>query len=580
MGAMDNWNNRVLECLNALYSNQDVSFSIDDISCETPPNPKMGDLAFPMFAFAKKIRKSPLIIATEVSNWFNSNVKGCNTENNGPYLNLFIDMGDFSSDIINKVLDEGDKYGYGDLYRDKKIMVEFSCPNTNKPLHLGHLRNDSLGSSVSQILKAAGADVRKVNLINNRGIHICKSMLAYQEFGEGKTPESEGIKSDHFVGDYYVKYDQWSKKDPEADKRVREMLLQWENGDKETLELWNRMNEWTISGIEETYKNTGISFDDVYFESNTYSRGKVEVQKGLDKNKFYKDDEGTVWVDLEEIGLDQKVLLRNDGTSLYLTQDLGTAIARHDDWPFDSLVYVVASEQQYHFKVLFHVLDKLGYKWASQLVHLSYGMVNLPDGKMKSREGTVVDADDLFSELSKLAKIEIISKGRESDVGNINSTADAIALGALNYYLLSTSPTKDMIFNPKDSIAFQGSTGPYVQYMGARISSMLRKYDSKVYKDVKFDGSRLVLDQERQLVTMASEYPSLVRNAAAQKNPALVINYLYDLCKIFSRYYHDNPILKNEDKVLVKTRMMLSKVVLQIIKNCFSLTGIPFLESM
>lgn len=582
MGMIEDWSSRIADGLNSLYGEAGVSVKPDEVAVERPPKPELGDFAFPMFPYARLVRKAPPAIAAEVKAWFESEVEGCRCEAVGPYLNLFVEMNSFASDVTSAVLDRGDDYGSLDLFNGQKVMVEFSCPNTNKPLHLGHLRNDALGESVSRILKASGAEVEKVNLINNRGIHICKSMLAYQEFGNGTTPESEGIKSDHFVGKYYVKYDQWSKQDENAEVRAREMLIKWEEGDDEIMTLWKLMNDWTISGIEQTYKNTGISFDRVYFESETYKLGKEQVQKGLDMGVFYKDDEGTVWVDLEEIGLDKKVLQRKDGTSLYLTQDIGTAIARHEDFPFDSLIYVVASEQQYHFQVLFYVLKLLGYKWAEQLFHLSYGMVNLPDGKMKSREGTVVDADDLFAELSRLAAEEITSKGREDQVGDVKKTSEAVALGALNYYLLSTSPTKDMIFNPKETISFQGSTGPYTQYMGARISSMVRKWEERAaeFDGVEFDGSLLSGDEERLLLQKAADFPALVENAATQKSPALIINFLYEICRTFSRYYHDNPVLNNEDKALVKARMTLCQVVLQLIKNCFALTGIPFLDRM
>ncbi len=582
MSIFGDWSQQISNALNFVLKDKDVQVTVQQVIVERPSKKELGDLAFPMFVFAKTAKMAPMQIASLVQAWLQKNVAGARYEAVGPYVNLFLEMGSLSESLLTKVINEGDSYGKLDLFAGKKTMVEFSCPNTNKPLHLGHLRNDSLGESVSRILKFAGSDVEKVNLINNRGIHICKSMLAYKTFGNATTPESENIKSDHFVGNYYVKYDKWSKEDPSAEVAARQMLLDWENGDAETHKLWQQMNDWTISGIEETYKNTGISFDRVYYESETYKLGKEQVQKGLQMGVFYKDDEGTVWIDLEEIGLDKKVLQRKDGTSLYLTQDIGTAIARHEDYPFDSLIYVVASEQQYHFKVLFHVLSKLGYSWAEQLYHLSYGMVNLPDGKMKSREGTVVDADDLFAELSRLAAEEIISKGREAEVGDVDTTSKAIALGALNYYLLATNPTKDMIFNPKETIAFQGSTGPYTQYMGARIMSMVRKFEaaSTDFAGINFDGSLLVEEDERTIIKMAADFPALVKNAAEQKNPSLVISYLYDLCKTFSRYYHDHSILLNDNKSLVVSRMTLCKVVLQLIKNCFALTGIPFLERM
>ncbi|MDC7126475.1 MAG: arginine--tRNA ligase, partial [Spirochaetales bacterium] len=442
----ETWQKYIYEALKAVAENN----GIDDISIEssdsiivgTPPNPEMGDFAFAMFPFAKVFRKSPNDIAASVIEALKENSEAENYGSilqAGAYVNVKIDMSNNAKEVIESVLSEKESYGKVDRYSGKKIMIEFSCPNTNKPLHLGHLRNDSIGSAVARILEAAGAEVMKVNLINDRGIHICKSMLAYKQFGEGATPESEKIKSDHFVGDYYVKFDKWSKENPEALKDAQKMLQAWESGDPETTELWKLMNKWTIDGINETYKATGISFDKVYYESNTYSGGKQQVLKGLEDGVFYKEEDNSVWIDLSEIKLDKKVLLRGDGTTLYMTQDLGTAIARHDDWPFDQLIYVVGSEQQYHFKVLFHILKKLGYNWAEDLKHLSYGMVNLPDGKMKSREGTVVDADDLVKQLSEMAAEEIKNKGREAEVEDLDKTSHSIALGALNYYLLQVT---------------------------------------------------------------------------------------------------------------------------------------------
>ncbi|MFA6706677.1 MAG: arginine--tRNA ligase, partial [Sphaerochaetaceae bacterium] len=475
-----------------------------------------------------------------------------------------------------------ERYGHNDSLAHKRIMVEFSCPNTNKPLHLGHLRNDAIGQSVAAILKANGADVRKVNLINNRGVHICKSMLAYQKFSQGETPQSSGLKGDHLVGTYYVRFAQWEKEDPSALDQAQAMLKAWEQGDEHIIELWNKMNTWTIEGIEETYKKTGITFDQYYYESDTYKLGKDKVLAGLEKGVFYRQEDGSIWIDLAEIALDKKVLLRKDGTSLYLTQDIGTAIARHEDWPFDSLIYVVANEQSYHFKVLFYVLQKLGYEWASDLHHLSYGMVNLPEGKMKSREGTVVDADDLIDELSEMALAEIKAKEREEEVGDAQKTSSAIALGALHYYLLQVNPLKDMIFNPADSLSFTGNTGPYLQYMGARICSMLRKYREAgaIVDHINFDGSLLVLEEERALVKLIARFGETVEKAAAELDPSVIASYLYELSRLFSKYYHDHPVLKAPEPSLIKARLTLSAMVLQVLRNAFSLIGIPFLETM
>ena len=557
---------------------ENIETDSGDVVVEIPPKQELGDYAFPMFQFAKVLKKSPVQIAVQIAEIL-SEADENSYQAAGPYINVKIKRENVVKDILKKIADEKEKYGFSSSRKGEKIMLEFSCPNTNKPLHLGHLRNDSLGESVSRILKANGAEVKKVNLINDRGIHICKSMLAYKELGNGTTPESENMKSDHFVGKYYVEFTNLSKRDEKADERAREMLVKWENGDEETRDLWKLMNKWTIDGVNETYRKTGVSFDKVYYESETYASGKEEVLKGLESGVFYKDEKGTIWVDLEDINLDKKVLLRADGTSLYLTQDLGTAIKRHEDWPFETLIYVVASEQQYHFKVLFEVLARLGYKWAENLYHLSYGMVNLPEGKMKSREGTVVDADVLFAELSEMAAGEIREKEREQFITDIKDTSEKIALSALNYYLLSTNPSKDMIFNPKESLSFNGNTGPYLQYMGARIVSILKKYGRSSDHE-NADTSLLNSDDEWDLIKMIGAFSAVVEEAGRDYNPAAVTSYTYELAKRFSKYYHDIQILNNDDKDLVEARVYLVEMVLQVLKNCFSLIGIPFLEVM
>jgi arginyl-tRNA synthetase len=562
----------------------DDEITLSPLTIQVPPKPELGDIAFPLFAYAKQFRMAPVKIAQTLKERIEQleNRPSGELILAGPYLNIRLDFTSLINDLKDKVFEDGDIYGNSNVYDGKKVMIEFSCPNTNKPLHLGHMRNDSLGESVSAILKANGADVQKVNLINNRGVHICKSMLAYKKFGNGETPESSKIKGDHLVGKYYVKFAQWEKEDPTAVDQAKEMLVKWEEGDKETIDLWNKMNGWTLDGLSQSYEKTGVHFDKYYYESETYKLGKDKVLKGLEEGVFYQEEDGSVWIDLEEIGLDKKVLLRSDGTSLYMTQDIGTAVSRHDDWPFESLVYVVASEQQYHFKVLFYILDKLGYSWAKDLHHLSYGMVNLPNGKMKSREGTVVDADDLFDNLADLAKQEIQSKEREGLVDGLEKTANAIALGALNYYLLQVDPTKDMTFDPVKSISFNGNTGPYLQYMGARISSMLRKFEEvkKDYEGVEFDASLLTSQEERELVKMIANFPEVVKKAGLNYNPAIICSNLYDISKMFSKWYHDNKILMAEDKKLVVARINLSKMVLQVIKNSFKLVGISYLETM
>jgi arginyl-tRNA synthetase len=568
----------------SLNINSDV-LSTAQIMIQTPPKPELGDFAVPLFPFSKVFRKAPHIIAVDIKNIIENleNRPQGSVSADGPYLNIKADIVGAAEKLWKKIETVQSAYGNNSSMSDQVVMIEFSCPNTNKPLHLGHLRNDTIGESTAAIIAANGAEVCKVNLINDRGVHICKSMLAYMKFGNGTTPESENKKSDHFVGEYYVKYNNWAKSYPNAEKEAQELLVKWEDGDKETLDLWKKMNKWAIDGIFKTYSSTGISFDKLYYESKTYMLGKDLVLQGLKSGAFYKESDGSIWIDLEEIGLDKKVLLRSDGTSLYLTQDLGTAISRHEDLPFSKLIYVVGSEQQYHFRVLFYVLKKLGLSWADNLHHLSYGMVNLPDGKMKSREGTVVDADDLVKTLTDMAKQEIVSKNREDAVGNLSETASSIARAALNYYLLQVNPAKDMIFNPAESIAFNGNTGPYLQYMGARISSMLKKYELEQKENrsvVDFDPSLLTLQDEHSLLKQIMLFPEAVEQAGKDLNPTTIALYLYDLSRMYSRYYHDYKILRAESNELVYARVILSKMVLQVLKNAYALIGIPFLESM
>lgn len=609
MEQMKEWWRRLLFAVLAeIARERDIEFtsSLADFQVETPPKAELGDVAFPMFAFAKVLRVGPPQISASVVGVLEALIAGEKTltspggeqvtgdglteefrrgnlgtaEAMGPYVNVRLPRRRITLDLLKTVHTQQDRFGITDSLAGQKIMVEFSCPNTNKPLHLGHLRNDALGESIARILKANGAQVRKVNLINNRGVHICKSMLAYQRFGEGETPESTGIKPDHFVGKYYVAYANWAKEYPQAEAMAQEMLHQWEQGEAETMKLWTQMNEWAVEGIEETYQRTGISFDQVYYESETYLLGRSEILQGLEDDIFYKDEEGTVWIDLEPIGLDKKVLLRKDGTSLYITQDIGTAINRHKDWPFDRLIYVVASEQQYHFRVLFHVLSQLGYPWASNLYHLSYGMVNLPEGKMKSREGTVVDADDLLDQLTAMAKEEIVSKERQDQVEDLNATSHQIALGALHYYLLQTTPTKDMIFNSKDSLAFNGNTGPYLQYTGARISSMLRKWGKDLPPMTEDLAAVLTEEVEWELVKLIGSFPGIVSQAGMEYNPASMTGYLYELAKTFSRFYHDHPMLNAPVPELVQARVALAGAVLQVLKSGMNLINVPFLSSM
>ncbi|MFP4372785.1 MAG: arginine--tRNA ligase [Spirochaetaceae bacterium] len=579
------WRQRIADTLRELARERGIDPSrIDDteVIVERPPKPELGDLGFPLFPFARVFRTAPQAIAEATAEKLaaTGTAGDDRVQTAGPYVNVHIERNAYTRSVFEAVEAEGDDYGRGDARSGLRVMVEFSAPNTNKPLHLGHLRNDAIGESVARIVEASGAEVRKVNLVNDRGIHICKSMLAYREFGDGETPDSTGVKPDTFVGDFYVKFAEWARSDPSAEERAREMLQAWEKGDAETLELWKRMNDWAVRGIQQTYRRTGVSFDEIYYESQTYGAGREEVLKGLERGVFYSDEEGTVWVDLEDIDLDKKVLLRADGTSLYLTQDIGTAIRRHADWPFDRLIYVVASEQRYHFTVLFHVLKRLGFEWADNLFHLAYGMVNLPEGKMKSREGTVVDADDLIDRLAELATVEIREKEREGEVEDIAATAEAIALGALHYYLLAVNPMKDIIFDPAKSLSFNGNTGPYLQYTGARIRSIVRKAETPVPGAAAVDPSALDSQDEWELVKLLGEFPARVEEASREYDPSHITAYLFELAKAFSRYYHEYPILTAPTPERRNARLLLAILTAQVLKNGFRLINIPFLESM
>ena len=582
---------------------------LDKIVVQSAPNPEMGDLGAPMFVFAKTLRMAPPQIAAEIAK-IAAGLEEASSLGQilavGPYVNIKLDKAGAAYPILAAVSAQKENYGSFNQSGKKplegrRVMIEFSSPNTNKPLHLGHVRNDALGESVSRILKAAGAEVYKVDLINNRGVHICKSMLAYKLFHEanGDTPEKLGMKGDHFVGQCYVEFDKYLKgeKDkpetahPEAAQMAEDMLIKWEAGDKEVHALWEMMNGWTFDGMMETYKRTGISFDKYYFESETYLKGKDEILKGLDKGVFFKADDGSVRIDVTDVvgkGKDgnnqEKVLLRKDGTSVYITQDIGTAISRHDDWTFNQLVYVVASEQNYHFKILFHILKKLGFEWADKLFHLSYGLVNLPSGRMKSREGTVVDADDLVDSLHADALAAIKERGRDGEVGDADEVAEKVALGALHYYILQATPIKDMLFNPEESLSFNGNTGPYLQYMGARINSILGKaLDSNLKADSSEDAVALLSSEDEwALIKQLGDYPSVVEKAAETLDPSLVTAYVYETAKAFSKFYQTCPIVSvaEENAKLAGARLYLAECTLQVIKNAMNLVLVPYLEKM
>ena len=479
------------------------------------------------------------------------------------------------------------------------VMLEYSSPNTNKPLHLGHVRNNLLGYSIARILEASGNRVFKTNIVNDRGIHICKSMLAWQRWGNGATPESTGKKGDHLIGDFYVLFDKHykaeltalmaegkTKEEAEAASplmaEARAMLRRWEDGDEEIRTLWSMMNSWVYAGFDETYKRMGVSFDEIYYESETYLLGKGEVLRGLEEGKFVQDPDGSVWADFTDEGLDRKILLRSDGTSVYITQDIGTAKMRFDKHPIDKMVYVVGNEQEYHFKVLSLLLDRLGYAFGKGLVHFSYGMVELPDGKMKSREGTVVDADDLMDEMTATARTIAEEQGKAKDMTaeEANEVARRVGLGSLKYFILKVDPRKNMTFNPKESIDFNGNTGSFIQYTYARIRSLIRKSeDAGITLPSSFAGLT-ISTKEQELIAKIAEYAEAVTEAARTYSPAVIANYVYDLVKEYNQFYHDFSILKEENEELRAFRLALSEVVARTIASGFALLGIEMPERM
>ncbi|MEH1008602.1 arginine--tRNA ligase [Winogradskyella sp. ECml5-4] len=556
-----------------------------------------GDITVVVFPMLRVVKGNPAVIGEQVGQYLLDNVdlvRGFNVVKG--FLNIEIDDA-YYLDFFQSIKDDN-TFGFVEVKEDKAVMVEYSSPNTNKPLHLGHVRNVLLGYSVAEILKASGKNVYKTQIINDRGIHICKSMLAYQKFGQGETPTKD-LKGDKLVGNYYVKFDQVYKSEiselvaqghseEEAKKNApllleaQEMLIKWEAGDEDVVALWKKMNQWVYDGFDVTYKNIGVDFDAYYYESNTYLLGKEFVAEGLKTGVFTKKADGSVWCDLTEDGLDEKIVLRSDGTAVYMTQDIGTAIQRIKDYPdVGGMVYTVGNEQDYHFKVLFLILKKLGFDWAKNLFHLSYGMVDLPSGKMKSREGTVVDADDLIQEMADTA--EEISKelGKLEDYSEEEKKAlyKTIGLGALKYYILKVDPKKRILFDPKESIDFQGNTGPFIQYTYARIQSILRKATTASLSDL--DNANIVLhDKEKQLIKQLELFPEVIQNAAEQHSPALIANYTYDLVKDFNSFYQNVSILGADTEEEKSFRVALSKSVSQTIKNAFQVLGIEVPERM
>jgi arginyl-tRNA synthetase len=556
-----------------------------------------GDITVVVFSMLRSIKGNPVQIGDSIGNYLLQHVETVNGFNvvKG-FLNLEIEDAYF----LNSFKDIFNDADYGIINPDsneKAIMVEYSSPNTNKPLHLGHIRNNLLGYSVAEILKASGKKVYKTQIINDRGIHICKSMVAWQRFGNNETPESTGLKGDKLVGNYYVKFDQEYKKEiakligegkteDEAKKEApilqeaQDMLRKWEAGDNDVVALWSKMNGWVYDGFDITYKNLGVDFDKLYYESQTYLLGKEFVEEGLKKDVFYKKEDGSIWCDLTEDGLDEKIVQRSDGTAVYITQDIGTAIQRIKDYPdVGGLVYTVGNEQEYHFKVLFLIIKKLGFEWAKSLYHLSYGMVDLPSGKMKSREGTVVDADDLMLEMENTASE--ISK----ELGKLDGYSDdakqelykTIGLGALKYYILKVDPRKRILFDPKDSVDFQGNTGPFIQYTYARIQAILRKADFDYSQNVTLDTLH---EKERELIKQLQLFPETIQQAAANYSPALIANYTYDLVKGFNSFYQNVSILGADNTTEKTFRVQLSSAVARTIKQAFGLLGIQVPERM
>ncbi len=582
---------------NAIQENYQIF--IEKIEFQATRKDFEGDITMVIFPLLKKMQGNPTDIGNKIGSYLvekSQDVLSYNVVSG--FLNIIV-ANSYYLNYFNKI--KGiENFGFKEATENEKaIIVEYSSPNTNKPLHLGHIRNNLLGYSVAEILKASGKKVYKTQIINDRGIHICKSMLAWQKFGNNETPESSGLKGDKLVGKYYVEFDKTYKSqiaeliasgtsDEDAKKNApilleaQQMLLEWENGKLEVMELWNTMNHWVYKGFEETYSNLGVNFDSYYYESNTYLLGKEVVQFGLEKGIFEKDPDGSVWIDLTQEGLDRKIVLRSDGTAVYMTQDIGTAIQRVKDFPdVGGMVYTVGNEQDYHFKVLFLILKKLGFDWAEHLYHLSYGMVELPSGKMKSREGTVVDADDLMLEMTQTAQklAEELGKLEGYSSQEKQTLYQTIGLGALKYYILKVDPKKSMLFNPEESVDFAGNTGPFIQYTYARIQSILRKADFNWSLPVKIAEEK-VHQKEKNLIKQIALFPETIQIAAHSYSPALIANYTYDLVKEFNSFYQNISILGEENLEQKIFRVQLSEKVASIIKNAFLLLGIHVPERM
>ena len=580
------------DAVKALYG---AEVAAESIVPSTTKKEFEGNLTIVVFPFLKASHKRPEDTAQEIGEYLVANCEAVEKFNviKG-FLNITIKPS-FWTSVLQSV-EATENFGFKPVTDDSRlVMIEYSSPNTNKPLHLGHVRNNLLGFSLAKIMEANGNKVVKTNIVNDRGIHICKSMLAWLKWGNGITPEKAGKKGDHLIGDFYVAFDKhykeelqqlmdsgMTKEEAEANstlmKEARTMLKKWEDGDEEVRSLWRTMNEWVYAGFDETYARMGVSFDKIYYESNTYLEGKEKVLEGLEKGIFYRKDDNSVWADLTADGLDQKLLLRTDGTSVYMTQDIGTAKLRFQDYPIDQMIYVVGNEQNYHFQVLSLLLDKLGFSWGKDLIHFSYGMVELPNGKMKSREGTVVDADELMDEM--IATARKMSEGRLKGVpeDEMDDVYRIIGLGALKYFILKVDPRKNMLFNPQESIDFNGNTGPFVQYTYARIRSVLRKSDEA---DATTDITAYEPNEkEIEIIQRIADFPSVVSEAGRTYSPALIANYVFELAKGYNQFYHDYSILKEENGVARAFRLHLSRTVADIIRRGFSLLGVEVPERM
>ena len=605
MNIISEINKAALEAVKALYG-QDVPEKM--VQVQKTKKEFEGSLTLVVFPFLKISKKKPEDTAAEIGEWMKQNCKAVADYNvvKG-FLNIVIDTAAWIGMLNDINADE--HYGEKQATEDSPlVMIEYSSPNTNKPLHLGHVRNNLLGWSLAQIMAANGNKVVKTNIVNDRGIHICKSMLAWQKWGNGVTPETSGMKGDHLIGDFYVAFDKHYREevkelkakfvaegmDEEAAekkakdeapliKEAHEMLVKWEQGDKDVRDLWQKMNSWVYAGFDETYKNLGVGFDKIYYESDTYLKGKAKVEEGLDKGLFERHEDNSVWADLTNEGLDQKLLLRSDGTSVYMTQDIGTAEMRFKDYPIDKMIYVVGNEQNYHFQVLSILLDRLGFKWGKELVHFSYGMVELPNGKMKSREGTVVDADDLIETMVADAKKTSEELGKFNDMTEEerNEIARIVGMGALKYFILKVDARKNMLFNPEESIDFNGNTGPFIQYTYARIRSILRKAAGQgvTIPDALADNMPLC-QKETELIQKMDEFGAAVRQAGKDYSPSGIANYCYELTKDFNQFYHDYSILNADTEEEKVVRLVIAKNVAKTIKNGMALLGIEVPERM